>query len=137
MLLAAGVSAPGFAGAPYINVKITNKAEAPPDVIGSAQQIVSKVFSAARIETRWQECPILAGHTSRRPQYGDDPAVIQVIINTGASPGSTRTALGVSLPGIGAGNRAGVFYSRIEEASHDRVVSLGASVVARAARTNA
>src|SRR5262245_48507948 len=53
---------------------------------------------------------------------------MRLFINTDASPRAMRTALGVSLPRIGAGNRAGVFYSRIEKASHDRTVSLGASV---------
>jgi hypothetical protein len=128
MGLAVGISASGFPSPPHINVKIINKSEAPNEVIARAQQIVSKVFSVARIETRWQECPIPAYEPSRQPECSDSPIVICVVINTEASLRSARNALGVSLPSIGAGNRAGVFYSRIERVSDDPVVSLGASV---------
>jgi hypothetical protein len=89
---------------------------------------MSKIFSTARIETRWQECPVGRDQVSQHADCGDNREIICIIINTDALPGSTRTALGVSLPQIGLGNRAGVFYSRIEKASRDPTVSLGASV---------
>jgi hypothetical protein len=128
MVLSVGISAPGFSSQPYINVRIINKAEAPAEVITHAQRIMSKIFSVARIQIRWQECPVPGNQASQHPECGDGPAVIGVVINDDASSPWTRKALGVSLPSIGAGNRAGVFYSRIEKAAYERTVSLGASV---------
>jgi hypothetical protein len=129
VVMAVGISAPGFPSTAYINVKILNKAEAPPEVIADAPQIVSRIFSVARIEIRWQECPVAGGQASEHAECRDSPAVIGVVINADASSRwAARKALGVSLPSVGAGNRAGVFYSRIERAAYERTVSLGASV---------
>jgi hypothetical protein len=57
-----------------------------------------------------------------------DPPNILMLINQDATPGSRSNALGISLPFVGEGNRAGVFYSRIAAVARETAVSLGASV---------
>jgi hypothetical protein len=108
-----------LAAAPHIDIRIINRAEAPPEVVARAQQIVANVYSVAGIQVRWQE--------SNNPSTCQ-PAQITVVINPDATRGSTRTALGISFPLVGEGGRAGVFYSRIERVSRDPTIGLGASV---------
>jgi tetrahydromethanopterin S-methyltransferase subunit C len=109
-------------------VRIINKAPASPDVIAAARQITENIFAAAGIRTDWEECMAAACQPLAVPEHGDRPAEILLVINADATPRTRRTALGTSLPSVGDGNRAGVFYSRIESAAQEKIVSVGASV---------
>jgi hypothetical protein len=128
IVLTLGFCAPGFPGTAGIRVRIVNKAQAPAEVITSAQRIATDIFAAAGIQTSWEVCAAPQCQPIARPEYADRPAEVLVIINKDATPGSRPAALGTSLPSVGAGNRAGVFYSRIEAAARDTTLSLGASV---------
>jgi hypothetical protein len=125
IVLVLGFYAPGLAA---VRVRIVNKAQAPHEVVTSAQRMAAGIFSAARIQTAWAVCVASQCQPLAASKNADGAIEILMVINQDATPGCTPGALGISLPSIGDGNRAGVFYSRIEAVSREQIVSLGASV---------
>jgi hypothetical protein len=98
--------------------------------VTTAERIATSIFLAAGIETIWEECAAPQCRPLVHQEAPDETPNILIVINADATPGTRRNALGISLPVVGEGNHAGIFYSRIAAAARETSVSLGASLAA-------